>query len=45
MLPVLWSDNYITLLPGEKREIEAVYSNGDGIDFKPELKLKGWNLI
>ena len=25
ILPVLWQDNYISLLPGEKREISATY--------------------
>ena len=25
LLPVMWEDNYITLLPGEKREVSAAY--------------------
>ena len=25
ILPVVWQDNYISLLPGEKREIRATY--------------------
>ena len=25
ILPVVWQDNYISLLPGEKREITATY--------------------
>ncbi len=25
ILPVLWQDNYISLLPGEKREVTATY--------------------
>ncbi|HXW92018.1 MAG TPA: glycoside hydrolase family 2 TIM barrel-domain containing protein, partial [Terriglobales bacterium] len=25
ILPVIWEDNYITLLPGEKREVSATY--------------------
>jgi exo-1,4-beta-D-glucosaminidase len=25
--PVFWEDNYVTLMPGEKREIGATYDN------------------
>ena len=33
ILPVVWQDNYISLLPGEKREVTATYRTqelGDG---------------
>jgi len=26
---VLWDDNYISLLPGEKREVTATYRTGE----------------
>jgi exo-1,4-beta-D-glucosaminidase len=29
ILPVIWEDNYISLLPGEKREITASYRSAD----------------
>ncbi len=44
LLPVIWSDNYISLLPNEKRIIEANYSIEKNRE-NPELKIKGWNLI
>jgi hypothetical protein len=43
ILPAYYSDNYVSLLPGETREIEIEYpasaSNGD-----PRVNLRGWNL-
>jgi exo-1,4-beta-D-glucosaminidase len=42
ILPVVWQDNYISLLPGEKREITASYaSKGAG---KATVEVSGWNL-
>lgn len=44
MLPVIWQDNYISLLPGETRQIGATYRASDlGAD-KPEIEVSGWNL-
>jgi len=43
ILPVFWDDNYISLLPGEKREIKAKYSLEKDAK-KPELRIKGMNL-
>jgi exo-1,4-beta-D-glucosaminidase len=43
LLPVLWEDNYISLLPGEKREVSATYrANALGTE-KPRVEVKGWN--
>jgi exo-1,4-beta-D-glucosaminidase len=43
ILPIFWSDNYISLLPNEKRIIHAQFK--DSLKIKnTELKLKGWNL-
>jgi hypothetical protein len=43
ILPAYYSDNYVSLLPGETREVEIEYpastSNGD-----PHVNLRGWNL-
>jgi exo-1,4-beta-D-glucosaminidase len=44
ILPVLWQDNYISLLPGEKREITATYRASDLEGTKPEVKVNGWNV-
>ena len=43
ILPVLWQDNYISLLPGEKRELAATYRSSDLGTAKPVLEVKGWN--
>jgi exo-1,4-beta-D-glucosaminidase len=43
ILPVLWEDNYISLMPGESREIAAHYDtplNTGGL----KLEVDGWNL-
>ncbi len=44
MLPVVWQDNYISLLPGEKREISATYRASSLGAAKPEIEVKGWNV-
>jgi len=43
ILPVLWEDNYISLMPGESREVSAYYDrvlNADGL----KLEVDGWNI-
>jgi exo-1,4-beta-D-glucosaminidase len=44
VLPVLWDDNYVTLLPGETREIEAAYAPKDLGGATPVVTLDGWNV-
>ena len=44
VLPVLWEDNYVSLLPGEKREIEASYRSSDLAGKRPEVEVTGWNV-
>jgi exo-1,4-beta-D-glucosaminidase len=44
ILPVLWQDNYISLLPGEKREITATYRTADAGTAKPTIEVSGWNV-
>jgi len=42
ILPAYFSDNYVSLLPGEAREIDVEYpAAGRGA---AELSLRGWNL-
>jgi exo-1,4-beta-D-glucosaminidase len=43
ILPVVWEDNYISLAPGEKREITATYRASIGAA-KPEVEVSGWNV-
>ena len=44
ILPVLWQDNYISLLPGEKRDISATYKASDLGGAKPGVQVSGWNV-
>ena len=39
--PVLWSDNYIELLPGESRTLTAVLPSAPS---RVEVRLSGWNI-
>ncbi len=41
IVPIFWSDNYVTLFPGEQRTVETVADRPlDGI----KLLLQGWNV-
>lgn len=44
ILPVIFSDNYISLGPGESRAIECTYSNKDAGNGTPYILVNGWNL-
>jgi exo-1,4-beta-D-glucosaminidase len=44
ILPVFWSDNYVTLLPGESRTYDATYNLADSKGGKPVLKVNAWNV-
>ena len=41
ILPVFWEDNYVSLLPGETRTIEAIFSTTND---RAILTINGWNL-
>jgi Exo-beta-D-glucosaminidase Ig-fold domain/Concanavalin A-like lectin/glucanases superfamily/Glycosyl hydrolases family 2/Glycosyl hydrolases family 2, sugar binding domain/Glycosyl hydrolases family 2, TIM barrel domain len=41
ILPAYYSDNYISLLPGEKREITIQYDTTRAV---PQLAIRGWNV-
>jgi exo-1,4-beta-D-glucosaminidase len=43
-LPVFWEDNYVSLLPGESREISATYRLRDLGGARPKLRVTGWNV-
>jgi exo-1,4-beta-D-glucosaminidase len=44
ILPVIWQDNYISLLPGEKRQITATYRASNlGVE-QAEVEVSGWNV-
>ena len=43
VLPVLWEDNYFSLLPGETSEVTATYSARDMGQAKPVVEVEGWN--
>jgi len=44
ILPVVWEDNYISLLPGEKREITATYRTADLGSNEAVVEVSGWNV-
>jgi Exo-beta-D-glucosaminidase Ig-fold domain/Glycosyl hydrolases family 2/Concanavalin A-like lectin/glucanases superfamily/Glycosyl hydrolases family 2, sugar binding domain/Glycosyl hydrolases family 2, TIM barrel domain len=41
ILPAYYSENYVSLLPGEARTITVAFPAGDA---KPAIALRGWNL-
>lgn len=43
ILPVLWQDNYVSLMPGEKRDITATYRASELGTASPSVEVKGWN--
>jgi len=43
ILPVLWEDNYLTLMPGETRTIVARYDSVPAVG-RLKLTLAGWNI-
>jgi exo-1,4-beta-D-glucosaminidase len=44
ILPVLWEQNYFSLLPGESRELTARFESSDAADAQPILEVGGWNV-
>ncbi len=44
ILPVIFSDNYISLAPGESRTIECSYENKDAGNSNPYVLVTAWNL-
>lgn len=44
IVPALYDDNYIALMPGERRTIRIELNNADARGEKPKVILKGFNL-
>lgn len=44
VFPLFWDDNYISLLPGEKRDIKCSVPKTSLKGVNPELTLSGWNV-
>lgn len=44
VLPVFWEDNYISLLPKEKRTLQVEFDMKNLAGEKPLLKVDGWNV-
>jgi exo-1,4-beta-D-glucosaminidase len=44
VLPVLWQDNYFSLLPGESRQVTATYQTKDLGRSSPAVEVQGWNV-
>jgi exo-1,4-beta-D-glucosaminidase len=40
---VIWSDNYVSLLPGETRTVTATYATS-AIHGAPRVVVSGWNV-
>jgi exo-1,4-beta-D-glucosaminidase len=44
VLPALWDDNDVTLLPGERRELRADYATKQLAGARPAVRVEGWNV-
>lgn len=44
ILPVFWSDNYISLLPGKSKCLDASFSPGQLKGITPSVEIGGWNI-
>ncbi|MEI6062110.1 MAG: sugar-binding domain-containing protein [Bacteroidota bacterium] len=44
VFPLFWDDNYISLLPGEKREVKCSIPKSSLKGDRPEPLLSGWNV-
>ena len=45
IVPALYSDNYIALMPGEKRTISISLEDADTRGEKPRVRVEGYNLV
>jgi exo-1,4-beta-D-glucosaminidase len=44
ILPILWSDNYFELLPGESRRVTATFATSELKGKSPAVQVGGWNV-
>jgi exo-1,4-beta-D-glucosaminidase len=42
--PIFWSDNYFSLLPGEKKSVTATFDASSLAGAAPDLVVEGWNI-
>ena len=45
ILPAIYSDNYVALLPGEKRTIQTELEDADARGERPRIVVEGFNLL
>jgi len=45
VLPVFYEDNYISLVPGEKRSLSLTFATADLGGEQPCLSIEGWNIV
>jgi exo-1,4-beta-D-glucosaminidase len=45
ILPSTWDDNYVSLLPGEKRTLTARWKTEDANGVTPKVVVDGWNVV
>jgi hypothetical protein len=44
ILPVIYSDNYVALMPGERRAIVTELYNADARGERPRIAVEGYNV-
>lgn len=44
VLPVIYSDNYFSLLPGEEKLVDIEFADSDIVSGKPDIELSGFNI-
>ncbi|HEX8817497.1 MAG TPA: glycosyl hydrolase family 2 [Terriglobales bacterium] len=44
IVPIFWDDNYVSLLPGEKREVTASFAPSESKSSPLTLTIDGWNV-
>ena len=45
VVPIFWDDNYVSLLPGERRELSAHFAAANAGDDDLVLTVDGWNVV
>jgi exo-1,4-beta-D-glucosaminidase len=45
ILPSMWDDNYVSLLPGETRTLTARWKPEDAKGITPKVVVDGWNVV
>ena len=44
ILPALYNDNYVALMPGERRTLETRLANADTRGERPRIAVEGYNV-